>query len=268
MMGEAAMARWWGEVRVEQGQTVRWQVGPLVLWLQRLEGEWRIFRLRHDDPLLDSVDIARAVPETDIADEATIERFAFGGASPLLDIGVRLPDRPIVSRPEHPFHIPPGEEVLLFLGSPLWISVATAKPARRLFDMPVFRPSDTWFGPTTTEGELCYASRTLGLLRVEDAPRCPHRCITAVTIRNRADDELSLDRVKLPVGLLDVFVADDGRLWTNDVLLERREEGEHARLSVSRKAPARAPSPRMLTEARGVDLGDAMIRVFSTLFAG
>lgn len=77
------------------------------------------------------------------------------------------------------------------------------------------RPSDTWFGPTTSEGEPCYASKTVCRLRVEDVPLRPHRCLTKVTLRNRADDSLSLDRLKLPVNALalcmPIRTTDSGR---------------------------------------------------------
>ena len=260
------MSQWWGERRVEVGTTTRWQIGPLILWIQRLPGEWRVYRTRLEDPLDGTVELEERASGEAIPAAASIERFAFQGDSPLLELAARLPDRPIVSRPRNPFHVPPGEDLVFFVDSPLWVGLSTMNPRRWLFEMPVFRPSDTWFGPSTNEGELCYASRTAGTLQLSDTPIRPHRCLTAVTIRNRASDELLLDRLKLPVASLALYVGEDRRIWTQDVSLERHERGDRAQLSIRRSEPALALDPRPLSPARKAESDNVVARVFNTLF--
>jgi len=260
-------AEWWGEVDIPMGETMRWQVGPLCLWVQRLPGEWRVAQTQLEDPLHALVEAKRSVTAEDIDENAYVERFGVRGDSTVFRISPQLADRPVVSRPDRPFHLPAGEEAVLFVGSPLWILMSTESPRRALMDTPVFRPSDTWFGPTNHDGELCYASRTFCRLRIEEVPLRPNRCVTAVTVRNHADDDLPLDRLKLPVDALALYRGDDGRLWTQDLHLDRHEDKEHARLTISKKNPALASRPRCLGTARVPTQVNVMTRAFSTLFS-
>jgi hypothetical protein len=149
----------------------------------------------------------------------------------------------------------------------LWVSVSTEEPCHILIDMPIFRPSDTWFGPTNNDGELCYASRTFCRLRIEDVPFRPHRCVSAVKVRNLGDTDLPLERLKLPVNTLAVHIGDDNRLWTQDVILERREGMEYAQLTISEEPPALTMNPRLLAKARTSQEGSVMTRAFSTLLS-
>ena len=90
------------------------------------------------------------------------------------------------------------------------------------------RPSDTWFGPSTLEGELCYESKTAVRFNLDNVPRRPHRAISVVRIRNRTDTQLSLERLKIPLPNLSLFGTEDGQLWTESITLERDEDGENA----------------------------------------
>ena len=35
---------------------------------------------------------------------------------------------------------------MLYVCSPLWLKVETTQPQKALFELPIFRLSDTWFG--------------------------------------------------------------------------------------------------------------------------
>jgi hypothetical protein len=188
------------------------------------------------------------------------------GDSSAVVIAPRSPDRSVVSRPESPFHVLRDEETVLFVGCPLWVSATTEDPPHTIVDVPAVRPSDTWFGPTTKDGELCYANRTYCLLRFEDVQPKPHRGITAVTIRNRSDGDLVLERIKLPVDALSLYGGDDGRIWTQDVTLESREAGDFAHINISKDEPRFAAEPQLLAAARAKRDENVVVRAFSTLF--
>ena len=247
------------------GATRAWRLGPLILWIQRLGSEWRIGRRQLEDPLDPTLEVARTVSDEEIDQAEELHRFALGGQETSVQLNPRLPDRAMVSRPTDPFHLMPGQECVVYVGLPLWVQVTLPPSDRPLVDIPVFRPSDTWFGPTTDEGELCYATRTFCRLRVEDLPFRAYRGVTAVTIRNRAGDALLLERLRLPMSVLGLYLSEEGRLWTEDVTLERRASGELARLSIGSTAPAHAHGAERIAQPRVPPQGNIMVRAFGTL---
>lgn len=260
-------ARWWGDVHVEPGHTTHLRIGPLQLWFSRLPGEWRVASLRSEDALDPLLEPQHGVPTDEIPADAIVERLGTRDDGNTLQISPRLADRAVVSEPELGFRLAREEELTLFVSSPLWIHARPSSPTGALIDTPIFRPSDTWFGPPTREGELCYASRTACHIRLEDCPVRAHRATTAVTVRNSADTELEIERVKLPVHTLELFVDGSGRVWTQDVLLERHASDELARMSRSPSPPAIAQRPDLLATARNVSELNVVMRAFNSFFS-
>jgi hypothetical protein len=262
---------WWGATRVPLGSARRWRIGPLTLRVTRGEGEWRVERSVGDDPLEDALELAMEDdPHAEMATTqtgerpsvTTVDRFGFAGDDDELTLEPALADRAIVSRPDSSFRLPGGERITLFVGTPLWLRLSVA--GRLLADVPIYRPSDSWFGQTTMEGEICYASRTVCRARLGETISRPHRALSAVQIENLADEPLPLERVKLPVPYLALYTATDGRLWTQDVVFERHVDGaDRARLE--KHVPRHAEGAKRLAEPR-IDDSNLMKRAFGSLF--
>lgn len=255
------LVAWWGDFEVPLGAARRWRVGPLTLRVARLAGEWRIEREMGDDPTAQEIEVGSLESQEDVHKPLKInERIGFAGQETKLTLVATLPDRSIVSRPESTFLLPGGERLTIYVGSPLWLQLKVGE--RLLADIPTFRPSDTFFGRTTMEGELCYASRTYCRVRLEDTVRRPHRSLTAVEIHNLAKTPLPLDRVQLPVAHLALYRATDGRLWTQDVTFERGELADSVKLAKGK--PKHAAGAELLTPARLDDHN--LLKRFSSLF--
>jgi hypothetical protein len=241
----------------------------LTLWIQRLEGEWRIAHETGSDPLDVSLEEDLPADVGDLLLKEGVARFVTAGKSEEVVISAALADRSVVTSSEQPLSVPSGEEVTVYVSSPLWVRIETGKPAKLLCEIPVFRPSDTWFGPDTTEGELCYASRTFHRVRLEDIPVRPHRATTAVKIKNRAKSMLALERMQVPVTHLALYRAGDGRLWTQDVLFERAGEDDFVALRLGgRGKPAAAGSGevKQIAGPRVQASGNIVVRAFTSLF--
>ncbi len=172
----------------------------------------------------------------------------------------------MISSPRAPFHLLPGQETTLYVGSPIWVRLRVGEPAIQIKELPTRRPSDTWFGGSTREGELCYAIKTRAVTDLERLPVFHRSAVTPVLIRNRAGDPLWLEKLKLPVPYLSLFGADDGRLWTEGVSLTRSDEGEMASLEVGSGPPDEASRGQLLTPARRTSEPNLIIRAFSSLF--
>lgn len=177
-----------------------------------------------------------------------------------------LADRPVVIRPETPFHVPAGQETTLFVSTPLWLQLQVSTPPIQLIEMAIKRPSDTWFGPSTMEGELCYASSTLGRLTLLDFPHSAHRAITPIIIRNNSDEAFQLERLNLPVTFLSPFRSAKQILWTESVTMKRETETSDASLQIGEGAPPQAADAKLISAPRQQTESRSLISKFSAFF--
>ncbi|MDD3519510.1 MAG: hypothetical protein PHQ14_14270 [Chromatiales bacterium] len=254
--------QWWEPVDLAVGQILRCTIGPLVLTLGRGEGDWRLAwdRQAQGD---DARTLLREVTDGPFPGEQ-FERFISHRDGGTVRLEPRLADRPLVVRPRQPTFLPGGEETTFFISSPLWIAIEIG--GRVLREIPVLELSDTWFGPSTREGEICYAMPTYARVALGDVPLRHHRAVTPVRIHNRANEPLPIEKLSLPVPVLAIHGCEDGQLWTQGVSLERKVEGDMAELRVDAGPPREAREPRLLSAARREPERGGLVRAFSGLF--
>ena len=257
-------ASWWGELRLGEGEVARWRIGPLELTVCRGADEWQA-AWEWEPARADSQEWALERPERMPEEPAHQERFVVGRTQEVVAVRPALPDRPIVSLPRLPFHLLPERQVTLYVGSPIWVRLEAGEPPAVLRELPSHRPSDTWFGMNTREGELCYATETRALLNLDNLPVLSRNSVTPVRILNHAPSPLLLERLKLPVPMLTLFSDRKSRLWTQGVTLTRSEESDMATLDVLAGAPAEAGETVLMTPARETPEAGAWTRAFSGL---
>jgi hypothetical protein len=238
------MDSWWGDYEVAANQTLRWQLGPTTLWITRGENEWRVASAGGQHRLDERLVIAEPAEEP-AGDDIEFTRFASHSDKRSLRLGPALPDLPVVVRPTQPFLVPTMEETTLYVSVPLWVRVYFDGREVELVDIPISRPSDTWFGPDTMTGELCYASRTSARVHLEHLPRRPHRAISAVRIQNHAPSVLLIERLKVPVPYLSLFASDNGHLWTEALTLESAKASEGTNVTLDDKPTQMAATQRV-----------------------
>jgi hypothetical protein len=261
---EIEFVPWWGEFSIGEDEERFWQIGPLKLWLRRSAEEWRMTCERTDDPLDASLVVAGLPPRAPHPQSPAI-RFGFRRTNEMIELVPVLADRAVIVNPATPFVVPSGEEVTLFVSSPLWFRVLVAN--HEVHEGAIYQPSDTWFGPSTRVGELCYASRTAARLHSEDLAVRPQRALSAVRIRNRAKSNLPFERLKLPARNLSLFASSGGRLWTEAVTLERREVGELVAIRLDKAPPSEAGAAAKVSGPRERVEKGSLMRAFGTLFA-
>jgi len=262
--------KWWGNIQLEGDACVRLQLGPLKLVARHLAKEWHI-SYQADTALMAEEDvICRADTLSHAEDNVeydNISRHVFAQPGDTLIVRPALADRPVVVRPYVPFYLPPGEVVTLFVSSPLWLSLSVDSQATPLVELPIQRASDTWFGPNTMVGELCYASRTQGRTCLKELPIRPHRAITPVIILNHASKPLLLERLNIMVPYLTLYENDIGDLYTSRVTLTREHDGDNASMLIDKTAPDELGfNCHLLTPARSKGDSGALSRAFDALF--
>lgn len=228
MTTETSLRPWWGTFSLDVGGAHHYTVGPLHLWIERRVGEVRTSWWSGDDPLASDLVLSDAGDVPDIPDEPgmVVQRFSLPGGPAEFSVGPMLADRDVVVSPEELISILPGRRVTLYISSPLWFRVALEADTRvPLVEAPTYRPSDTWFGPNTRQGELCYWSRVRARLSRENLPLRPHRAATALVVDNRASTPFPIDRLRLPLPLLSLFATPEGRIWTDTVTVTRKADG-------------------------------------------
>ena len=107
----------------------------------------------------------------------SVDRFSVQRTSDDIIVEPVLANRPVIVRPRKALYVEGLETSTLYVSTPLWIRIRLGE-TRVLTEIPSIRPSDSWFGPNTREGELCYSSITEGRTRMEEIPFRAHRAIT------------------------------------------------------------------------------------------
>jgi len=259
-------SHWWGEFNLDTAQSYIWKIGPLTLVIRSLSGEWQLSYERSSDFVENEndwdVDVSNITPDQ----LSEFSRYVFRETSDLLTITPMLADRSVVSRPISPFNLTAGEEATLYVSSPLWLALGVGSSSKKLCEIGIQRPSDTWFGTSTREGELCYASSTHCHLNLENITPRSFRAVTPVVIRNQADSTLLIERLNLPAPLLPLYAEEDNRLWTSTVTLIRESDGDIAELIIDQQAPTEAQTAMLLSKPRKASSGNVLIRTFNSVF--
>jgi hypothetical protein len=178
----------------------------------------------------------------------------------------RLADRPLVAKPHQAFVLPGFGEVTIYISSPVWLSLWLEGDKQSLFEAASFALSDTWFGPRPHIGFLCYASRFSGRTQLETLPRRVSRIITPLTISNRSDDPLNIEKVAIPTEILPVY-GRELDLWTPGVRVLKHRDVKLTSVEVDKKLPPTLTDMQLMAEARVKDTDNLISKTFARIFS-
>lgn len=217
----------WSQHHLDENMVGHWKIGPLELWLKRYPNEWRIYSKGHQNYALK--DIQKIIPFTEaIPAHLDVHRFGVNHTCEELYFNPVLAERPVVVRPERPFHLPAKEQVAIFVSNSVWLNVAYGKKNSNLVTLPILRPSDTWFGRDTMEGELCFSARTKAKIRFSDLEFFPYRAVTKIIIENKSKKDLFLERVKVPIPYLSLYISQEQVFFTDTIVFTKTDDDSHA----------------------------------------
>lgn len=261
---------WWGNVVFAEDAARYVRVGPFELWIERRLGEWTIHLRTGTDPRDGALEIDRDVADPGVPPIPTsgtqVHNLALAPEANALTLRPRLADRAVVFSPSRTLIVPARGRATLFATSPLWLELATAQGGR-LFEAPLWRASDTWFGDTN-DGELCYASRLHATREPAELLRLPHRAVTPLEIANGSDEPLLVERISVPLRSLTLFRDQEGQLWTESVRLEHDRGAGLADVTRSGAAPLQAHGAEKVADPRDMHGLRFTARVFRGLFGG
>lgn len=258
---DLALESWWETINLDIGEGWRCGIGPLAVYLQRHADEWLL--AWEAEP--ESQEHKRVSSEaiTAFPDPLTPSRYVFRNSPTSFCLKPRLQDRPVVVRTTQPVQVPPGENVTFYISSPVCVSIELGEEKIRLQELPTVQLSDTWFGPSTREGELCYAAKTQARNNKSEVPLRSHRAVTPVTLHNKSDAMLAIEKLSIPLPFLAVYGQLDGSLWTDPVFLEHHGEDQLATLKIGSKPAGAIP----LSPARIPVQKNKVVRAIINLFS-
>lgn len=266
---DAAGKHWWGEFDLPVGVTAEWQIGLLEIAIQRSKSEWLVAHQMLDleeEGLEWYHNIGKR--ELDQIAGMKVSRLTSESTDERLIVRPMLADRPVVVKPFAPFTVPAEDVATIYVSSPTWVEFLTGSPPKTLVELPTRRPSDTWFGPSTMEGEASYATRTYGRLNLDNVAIRPNRAVTQIQIQNKSSGALLVERISLPTPYLSLFAAQDGHLWTQAVSMVQTHQLGLARFEIEELPPEIASEARLVSEPRQRALKGMLIRAFSAFNIG
>jgi hypothetical protein len=219
----------WNKRPIGESQCFHFQLGPLEVYVTRYLREWQFFYRYAEQPLTDVVSAFEDEDPPKRGDMADFEHVRISDAHSTDDISLRLKllpaDRPVVARPSEPVYIIEKGSADWYVTTPAWIQFVREPGGAVLQTIPTWRPTDTWFGPPTGSGPLCYASRTKAYHVLEELPHHALRIVTHTILKN-SGSALNVERIVVPTPNLKVWSNENGRLWTQSVTLERGADGQ------------------------------------------
>lgn len=207
-----------------------WKIGPLELWIRRYENEWRIYSRSLENPSLKDIAVQIPSPENH-PPNINVLRFGVQETTDTLTFQPVLADRPIVVRPEKPFHLPKKEEVSIYVMHSVWLRINFGKQQVMLTTLPIYRPSDTWFGPSTIDGELCYSARSKAKIRFNDLELYPYRAVTKIQLQNKSSQDLFLERIKVPLPSLSLYLSENQVFFTDSMIYSKQPDAKEVNIT-------------------------------------
>jgi hypothetical protein len=229
----------WGEFKLNDGQTVTRNLEKMRLWFRRELNEIWIAR---QELVSDSKDLIE--PE---ASEWT--RYVLPEKGSVIELRPTTPDRPIVVRPLNSFKVFPGAEATVYTSIPAWTVVKLPqKKGKIITEFPLVPLSETWFG-NPTEGELCYAAVTRALRHFQPELVNPYRIICQLDVLNKSNEELQVEKFCFRVGHLSLFKNDD-RLWADVTRIQYEGSEQHSNIMMTGRSPEIADGAKLITDPR------------------
>lgn len=255
---------WWGQTDFGLDQSLGWNLAGLELLVTRAAREWRFQTWRPAEQQEDQQSWSSLTDN--LPEDAPVARYFFQETTPTLHLLPRLADRSVVVKPVNPIFIASGQEITLYVSTPVWVSCYAEGRDSPLIDLAIIRPTDTWFGRSTIHGEVCYATRVLGRTNLDHFPVRPFRAITPINVCNSGSSLLPIERINIPVPYLPVYAAESGRLWTPPLHVLKEPGLQPPRIRIETAISAVAGRVELLTPPRTGGGDHALFRIFDNFF--
>lgn len=227
---------WFGVTQFELSQTKCWQVGERFIALKRMEREWTLWNQETNNETNEPITLLEQDVPT-LANLVAPSRFMVSETSNTIHLEPSLADRAVVAKPSSPLIVLPKQRIDVYVSTPLWFSIFVGNSNQLIADIPLWRPSDSWFGPSTMEGDLCYAKYTDAKTELSLLTKYSGRAITEVSLHNEKSEPLIVEKLNIPAPSLKLYINQQGEAWTQKVNIVQSEERGRPVSHVSKSRP-------------------------------
>lgn len=261
------MEKWWGEISFELDETKTWRIGQRRICVQRKSAEWLVWNEETEDESFEELVLEKAI-STDSTIDNLPQRYLVKNTQKCLTVKPLLANRSFIVRPNSTLNILPGEQIELYVSSPLWLAFYDHGGPLPISDLPFWRPSDSWFGPNTMVGELCYSKYTEAKVTLDNIQKRSHRAITTISISNEHDELLAIERISLPTPFLNLYVDATHQFWTDKVNLIHHLDGDRPSFEIKNLTKESAKTDlTLISAAREVADANTFMRSIKSLVA-
>ena len=256
---------WWGEFTFDLHTQKCWGVGERAILLKRKVTEWNTWNIESKEEVEQDILISDG-ENFNIDNSVVMGRFLEKKTSEKIKVYPLLADRPVIARPSSPLTILAGEKIQLFISTPIWFYAETLPSGKCLVDLPFWRPSDSWFGRSTIDGQLCYAKYTSAKTQLEELELHPHRATTSIMVVNSDNKPLTINRINVPVNYLHLYSDAKNQLWTSRITIEIENESADVELIIEKGFSAEFEPLTFISNPRLSSDHGKLIRRISNLF--
>jgi len=169
-------------------------------------------------------------------------------ASPVITF--QLADMSYQVNPAADVKLAPKSRLVLYVSTPLWLQLKLPDNDKVLTEYPTVIPRLSWVGTNTTDGSLCYSTRTSAPSVFSEVKQYRHRALTALELVNSGDQLLTIDRLSLPLNILGLYHTSTGGFWTESVRYRINPEAGETTIVAAPKPPEELGDTQVISKAR------------------
>lgn len=203
---------------------------------------------------------------TDISDsKATWQRWGSTGELSNFILSPIFPDKPIVVKPEYPFTLVKGATAKIYVRIPVNVKLVFGQNKEKFYyEIPSIVLSNTWFGDFMS-GELCYWLSSKARREVLLEKSHLNYAICPVIITNKSNEELNVEKIRLQVTKLSLFL-EDNFLWSTEIRVSYRGGGIVSAVDFSNVKPSDVKTYTSMFPARESGRKKGMGSTFGAIF--
>lgn len=212
-------------LEMSEGQVFHLRFGPLDLYIQKNHNEISLRWMTTNDWMDNSFHYQFPFESIIPLNLLQEKRYASHATHPIFKVVPYLAELPFVVKPDTPFMILPGEKAKIFLSTPMNIRLVDLERDQTIDEVPVLKRVKTWFGDSHLDGELCFFTKIRAALTEDHLPFRPHRAQTHLYIENSSKEPIPIEKLKIPVPILDLYQDERGQFVTSSLSLKSDARG-------------------------------------------
>lgn len=247
----------WNKYEFSVGQTLLFKAGNAEIYVKHIQNGWLIKSRIPVQPFADLTveEVAEFEDDADVLHYKT-------GKSHVLHIVPALPNKAVVFRNNRNIRISAGQTANLYFRIPLSIQVyfQEVKDENRMFEMPLQRLSDTWFGEPDS-GEPAYSIGSNYDKAFEAVKAELWEAVTPVEVINNTTGLLDLQRLILRVEEFSLFLRHK-HLISNHIAIEFKGQEHAGSVNLTVKKELHGQKPVQLSKPRSTDSRNLLRKSF------